>query len=67
MKKTTPERIKQLLKKLRKELDLEYPPHHWKHLKVWGKFWELWDTMYIREKEEGEELVGSNFEDPNER
>ncbi|MDP8218968.1 MAG: hypothetical protein P9M03_09610 [Candidatus Theseobacter exili] len=36
-----------LLKKLYKELRLKYPPHHYKHVRVWDRFWNLVDALNI--------------------
>lgn len=30
-----------LLKELHGKLKEHYPPHHYDHVKVWGKFWGL--------------------------
>ena len=43
--------LKKILKQLKKELGLQYPPHHWKHIKVWSAYWKL-----ISEVKEGGEL-----------
>ena len=38
-------KIETLLEQLRKELKREYPPHHWNHVNVFSKFWDLYDTV----------------------
>ena len=36
--------MEKLLEKLKKELKLNYPPHHWHHVEIWSKYWELVDA-----------------------
>jgi len=40
--------MEKILKTLQKLLKVYYPPHHYKHVEVWTKFWALADI--IKEK-----------------
>jgi len=39
-------KIEQLLQKLRKELKLQYPEHHWNHLNIFSKYWDLREAIH---------------------
>ncbi len=46
-----------LSRKLYKELKLKYPPHHWKHLQVWDKYWCFVECLGVRVPEKKEVAI----------
>lgn len=38
-------RVDKAIRVLLKEIRLEYPPHHWKHIKVLSAFWNLVEAL----------------------